>query len=159
VVLRPVDLRDVVAQATESFMPLAAAGATMVRLEPGPPLSGVADADAIRQIVLNLLDNAAKYGAPDQTVIVGLTAHGGKARLTVDDQGPGIPVKERERVWERFFRLPRDRDGAAAGTGIGLAVVRELIALHGGRAWVEDSPDFGGRFVVEWPLALQAGEP
>ena len=76
-------------------------------------------------------------------------------------------LADRERVWDRFWRLERDRGSAVAGTGIGLAVVRELVALHGGRAWVEDAPQGVGangrkgvRFVIELPLMAQtAGSP
>ena len=162
VALRPVDLAEVVRQATESFAPLAAARNVTIRGDASGTLPATADPDAVRQIVLNLLDNAVKYGPAGQTVTVGLTATGGNARVTVDDQGPGIPPADRDRVWDRFFRLPRDRGsgGAAAGTGIGLAVVRELIALHGGRAWVEGAPGgAGARFIVEWPLASSALTP
>src|SRR5438477_533421 len=59
---------------------------------------------------------------------------------------------DRERIWDRFWRLERDRGSAVAGTGIGLSVVRELVALHGGRSWAEDAPGSGGRFVIELPL-------
>src|SRR5207244_135699 len=83
--------------------------------------------------LLNLLDNAVKYGPPAQVVTVGLAAGEQRARIWVDDEGPGIPPADRERVWDRFWRLERDRGSAVAGTGIGLAVVRELVALHGGR--------------------------
>src|SRR5438445_12247258 len=107
-------------------------------------------------MLLNLLDNAVKYGPPGQTVTLGLTVTDGRARICVDDQGPGIPPAERERIWERFWRLERDRGSAVAGTGIALAVVRELAALHRGRAWIEDPPGGhagGARFVLEEPAA------
>ena len=117
------------------------------------------DAEAFRQMLLNLLDNAVKYGPPAQVVTVGLAAGEQRARIWVDDEGPGIPPADRERVWDRFWRLERDRGSAVAGTGIGLAVVRELVALHGGRAWVEDpqpraaaNGGCGVRFVIELPL-------
>jgi predicted Zn-dependent peptidase len=92
------------------------------------------DADALRQMLLNLLDNAVKYGPAQQTITVSLEALDGRARIRVEDEGPGIPAADRERVWDRFWRLERDRGSAVAGTGIGLSVVRELVALHGGRA-------------------------
>jgi signal transduction histidine kinase len=150
---RPVDLAAVVRQAAEAFTPLAAARQVALRAEAPPTLAGNADADAVRQIVLNLLDNAVKYGPAGQTVTLSLQAVGGRARLIVDDEGEGIPPADRERIWERFFRLPRDRgSSSAAGTGIGLAVVRELSALHGGRAWVESAPTGGARFIIDWPL-------
>ncbi len=107
-------------------------------------------------MLLNLLDNAVKYGPSGQTVTLGLTMSDGRARICVDDQGPGIPAADRERIWDQFWRLERDRGSAVAGTGIGLSVVRELVALHGGRAWAEDAPRSGGRFVIELPLVPQA---
>src|SRR3712207_7382097 len=61
-----------------------------------------------------------------------------RVRVWVEDEGPGIPPQERERVWLPFLRLQRDRNGATGGSGIGLAVVRELALLHGGETWVED---------------------
>src|SRR5439155_42324 len=84
------------------------------------------DAEALRQMLVNLLDNAVKYGPPDQTITVGLDAADGKARIRVEDQGAGIPAADRERIWDRFWRLERDRGSAVAGTGIGLSVVRAL---------------------------------
>src|SRR5207302_10507190 len=93
---------------------------------------------AFRQMLLNLLDNAIKYGPPGQVVTVGLAAADQRARIWVDDQGPGIPAADRERAWDRFWRLERDRGSAVAGTGTGPAVGRGPVALHGGRAWPED---------------------
>src|SRR3989454_10950582 len=109
-------------------------------------------------MLLNLLDNAVKYGPSGQTVTLGLTVADGRARVSVDDEGPGIPAAERERIWDRFWRLERDRGSAVAGTGIGVSVGRELVALHGGRTWGEDAPAAergdraGSRVVVELPL-------
>jgi signal transduction histidine kinase len=156
VAIRPLDLAAAVREATEAFAPLAAARNVTLRCELPESLPGSADPDAVRQVVLNLLDNAVKYGPPGTTVSIGLEASAGRVRVSVDDAGPGIPPADRERVWRRFFRLPRDRGSGAAGTGIGLSVVRELAALHGGRAWVETAPAGGARFVVEWPLAPEA---
>ena len=72
-------------------------------------------------------------------------------RLSVEDQGPGIPAAARRRVFERYERLPRDQAKAVAGTGIGLAVVADLVERHGGRVFVEDGAAGGARFVVELP--------
>jgi signal transduction histidine kinase len=71
----------------------------------------------------------------------------------VEDEGPGIPAADRERIWERFFRLPRDRSSSVAGTGIGLAVVRDLVRLQGASVRVESGAAGGARFVVELPPA------
>ena len=115
------------------------------------------DRGAVRQVLLNLMDNAVKYGPAGQTIQVGLAAADGTARITVQDQGPGIPPRERERIFAPFVRLKRDADSAVAGSGIGLAVVAQLAALHGGRALVEEAAGGGGRFVVELPADEPAG--
>jgi signal transduction histidine kinase len=75
------------------------------------------------------------------------------ARISVEDQGPGIPEEERERIWEPYRRLPRDVDGGRPGSGVGLAVVHALVRRYGGRVRVEDVAPTGSRFVVELPLA------
>jgi signal transduction histidine kinase len=138
----------------ESFAPLA--DTRHVRIVTSLPDGIVAWADegALRQMLLNLLDNAVKYGPEGQVVTVGMDPpQGDRVRIWVQDQGPGVPAADRERIWEQFWRLERDRGSAVAGTGIGLSVVRELAALHRGRAWVETAPGGGARFVIELPAA------
>jgi len=152
----PAPLAPLVREAVEAFAPLAAARGVTFRTELRDGLVAPVDAEALRQMLVNLLDNAVKYGPSDQTITVGLDPADGKARIRVEDQGPGIPAGERERIWDRFWRLERDRGSAVAGTGIGLSVVRELVALHGGRAWAEEGRGGNGaRFVLELPLAAQ----
>ena len=125
----------------------------MVRTELDPDAAAPVDHDALRQILLNLLDNAVKYGPSEQCVQVVLTENPGQVLISVADQGPGIPKADRERIWSGYFRLHRERQSAIAGAGIGLAIVRDLAARHGGRTWVEDCSDGGARFVVEFPKA------
>jgi len=130
----PTKLAPLVQEVIDGFSPLAAArGATLAASVP-EDLIVPADPGAVRQMLLNLLDNAVKYGPAGQEVRIGASRDNGVARLWVDDGGPGIPRADRERVWVRFWRLERDRDSAVAGSGIGLAVVRELASLHHGRA-------------------------
>jgi len=109
-------------------------------------------------MVLNLLDNAVKYGHRPQTVTAGTIARGDRVRLWIDDQGEGIPERERERVWTSFYRLDRHAESAVAGSGIGLYVVRELARLHGGDSWIESAPGDGGgaRVVIELNAAPRA---
>jgi signal transduction histidine kinase len=145
-----VDVGDLVRRVASDFEPLAASRGCELRVEVPAAVSAPLDPGAIRQILLNLLDNALKYGPQGQTVHIGLTREDGRVRLGVEDQGPGVPESERERIWERFWRSDRHRDSAVAGTGIGLAVVRELAALHDGGAWVESAAGGGARFVVEF---------
>ncbi len=158
----PAPLAPLLSEAAEGFAPLAAARGVTLCTELTDGVVAPVDADALRQMLLNLLDNAVKYGPAGQTVTLGLTVTDGRALVCVDDQGPGVPAADRERIWDRFWRLERDRGSAVAGTGIGLSVVRELVALHGGRAWAEDAPATerggraGSRFVIELPLVPQA---
>lgn len=143
----PRRLAPLLRETVERFAPLAG-GPLRIELELDEPLAAPLHADSLRQIVINLLDNAAKYGGDGPVVVRTLLADG-RARLEVEDAGPGIAPADRTRVWEPYVRL--ERAPAVAGSGIGLAVVRELAAAHGGACWVEEAPGGGARFVVELP--------
>jgi len=136
----------------EEFAPLAAPHGMTVTLEGAPSVRARLQRAGLRQILLNLLDNAMKYGGDGTEVRVDVSAMpGGGARLRVDDNGPGVPASERERIWKPFERGGVARTRAAGGSGIGLTIVREIAQEHGGRAWVESSPAGGARFIVELP--------
>jgi two-component system OmpR family sensor kinase len=109
------------------------------------------DPQRLHQVVANLLANAIKFTPAGGTVTLDIASHAADAVLEVTDTGPGIPEQERARVWERFYRGGTGR--AAAGSGIGLAVVKELVDAHGGTVAVDDAPGGGARFVVRIPLA------
>jgi signal transduction histidine kinase len=157
--LRPVDepLAMHVRAAHELFEPIVRARQVRVTTRLDESIRCPVDPGAMRQILLNLIDNAVKYGPVRQEVRVTLerTADGKSARIVVEDEGPGIPKERRARVWEPFYRLDRDADAAVAGSGIGLSVVRELATKLGGSARIEDSP-VGARVVVELPLCEAA---
>jgi signal transduction histidine kinase len=152
----PVDLSQAVASVVEDWLPLAAAADVRVETHYAPDVHALADRGALRQMVLNLLDNAVKYGPAGQTVLLGTSMVGGRSRVWIDDQGEGIPERERERVFSSFYRLDRHANSAVAGSGIGLYVVRELARLHGGDAWAERAPGGGARIVVELSAAAPA---
>ena len=139
-----------VTDVVESFGPLAAARHARVVTDLDHHVAASIDRGALRQMLLNILDNAVKYGPEGQTIAVTLRMLGDRLQLSVDDQGQGIAPGDAERVFEPFIRLARAED-ATGGTGIGLAIVRQLAELHGGRAWVE-----GARFIVEIPGAWSA---
>jgi signal transduction histidine kinase len=140
----------------EAFAPLAQSGRAKVELAVEHDIEVPVDAGALRQILLNLLDNAVKYGPPGQTVTVSIRRHGPLGVITVDDQGGGIPQEARELIWRPYSRLASAASSAVAGTGIGLAVVHDLVTLHGGHVRVEDAPSGGSRFIVELPGASPA---
>jgi signal transduction histidine kinase len=148
---RPLDLTGEHRNAVESFEPIAAARGARVVIEAPASLIADADAEAVRQIVVNLLDNAIKFGPAGQTVQVALTQSDDTVRLTVDDQGPGIPADSRERVFGRFIRLEREFAAGIAGTGLGLALVRDLVRLHGGTVVAESGSSGGARLTVQFP--------
>lgn len=156
--VNPTDMRiaPVVRECIESFSVLAQARSIEFRMELQNDLIASVDSAALRQIVLNLLDNAAKYGPVGQRVVVGAALFDNAARIWVDDEGPGVPLRERQRVFDPFYRM-RDAQNAT-GSGIGLSVVRELVSLHGGDVWIEDAPDAGARVVVQFPGAYLTSE-
>ena len=154
------DLGAVVESVTESFEPLARAAEAALerRIETG--IECTMDVEATRQAVLNLLDNAVKYGPAGQVIEIGVRGTPGEpkgfATMWVEDEGPGVPPGQQDRVWDAYVRLDRDRASATAGSGIGLAVVRRVIEAQGGRVGVEAGdrgPGPGARFIIELPLA------
>ena len=139
-----VDVTREVAESVDAFAPIALASEVAVRAKGTEAWADVERA-ALRQILVNLLDNAVKHGGRGTTVHVSTRIDGPGLRLEVDDAGPGVPREWRERVFEPFTRV----DGRkVTGAGIGLSVVRELVEAHGGRVWIEDSPLGGARVIV-----------
>lgn len=114
-----------------------------------PPLAVAIDEAALRRVLDNLVDNAFAYG---QCADISLTATDTEARIAVADRGPGVPVAERELIFEPFYRLEGSRSRAHGGTGLGLAIVRQILDRHGGRISVGDRPG-GAVFTVTLPLA------
>ena len=149
----PVDVAAAVGQIVDEFQPLAAARRTRVVADLAPAPQPLLRPEALRHIVLNLLDNAVKYGPAGQTVTVRVRDAGGAVRIEVGDEGPGVASTERESIWQPYRR--GRAVGHAAGSGIGLSVVHDVVAEHGGRAWVADSAG-GALFVVTLPAPAMA---
>ena len=152
-----VDLTATVRETVESFEPLARTRRTRLQVEADDDVKAMADGDAVRRILLNLLDNAVKYGPQDQVVTVSLkpTPAAERVVLAVEDQGPGIPRDARERIFRPFHRLEREEQAAIAGSGVGLAIVHDLVARMRGEIRVEDAPGGGARFVVTMSTGLE----
>jgi two-component system phosphate regulon sensor histidine kinase PhoR len=149
--LELVNLTSEVREIVDSFAPLVESRRVTIRTALESGVSALVDRAAFRQILLNLLDNAAKYGPPSQTVVVGVaSAAGDRARLWVEDEGPGVPEAERVHVWRPFYRAERDRGSVATGSGIGLAVVGDLVTQQHGRRWIETGASGGARIVIEF---------
>jgi two-component system phosphate regulon sensor histidine kinase PhoR len=114
----------------------------------GPPLHVHADADRIRQVLVNLLDNALRYSPPGETVTVSvgqdsILPHPSYVTVSVQDRGPGIPLAEQARVFERFYRADKSRARKDGGAGLGLSIAQTLVEAHGGHITLESSPGQG----------------
>jgi signal transduction histidine kinase len=109
------------------------------------------DPDLIAQVVRNLLSNASRHAGSGGRVVLSARADGAGLVVSVDDDGPGIPPQQRERVFDRFHRSEQARDRASGGSGLGLGIARSIVELHGGRIWVDDSPLAGARVSFELP--------
>ena len=109
------------------------------------------DRKAMPYALRNLLRNAFKYAG--RQIIVSAQLQDGKIVVHVDDDGIGIPPEDRENVFSAFTRLDRSRDRATGGYGLGLAITRRVLELHGGTATADASPLGGARFTLAWPLA------
>lgn len=149
------DLGELVEEIVESYVPVAEQKGMRLLADAPSGIVVTVDPRAMRQVVVNLLDNALKYGPTGQLVRVDVTRSGEEAELAVEDGGEGIPPESRRRLFEPFVRLGRFA-GTTAGSGIGLSVVRDIVRLHSGRIRVEDGKTAGARFVVELPLAARA---
>ena len=115
-----------------------------------PPV--LADADLLARAVTNLVANAIKYSPPGAKISV--AANAGKDSLSIDvkDTGPGIPVEHLGRIFDKFYRVPRIEDAEVPGTGLGLAMVREIMEMHGGAVTVISVVGVGSTFKLRLPL-------
>jgi signal transduction histidine kinase len=111
------------------------------------------DADLLKQLLLNLVDNALTYTPPGGHVDLALSVADGQARLAVRDTGPGIAPADLARIFERFYRLDRARSRRSGGAGLGLAIARWIAEAHGGRIEVQSTVGQGSTFTVVLPLA------
>lgn len=126
--LVPVDLAELARAAVATSYPVMAAREQQIELQgDADPVNG--DAFALDILLTNLLENASRYGGTGGQIRVTLTTDTGGTRLMVEDDGPGIPAAQRQRVFERFYR--GEHDSAQAGSGLGLAIVQNIVALHG----------------------------
>ena len=108
------------------------------------------DRQRMTQALGNLIDNALKHSPENGTVTLGAAIHGGEAVLTVEDNGPGIPQEERERIFDKLYRLDKSR--STKGLGLGLSLVRAVVSAHGGRVAASEASDGGSVFSIRFPM-------
>jgi signal transduction histidine kinase len=119
-------------------------------LEPAPTLR--ADRDRLAQVLTNLVSNAVKHSGGGGRVEVRLRTVDDRVRLSVLDEGPGVPVEDRERIFERFHQLDSTDTRSRGGSGLGLAIAKAIVEEHAGAIGVESAPGRGSEFWFELPV-------
>jgi two-component system, OmpR family, phosphate regulon sensor histidine kinase PhoR len=103
-------------------------------------------------VFFNLVENAIKYGKPGGKVLVqARPLAGSRVEICVVDDGPGISLEARDRVFERFYRVDRARSRESGGTGLGLSIVKHIVQAHGGEVWLQSAPGAGAAFYFTLP--------
>ncbi|MFP5503026.1 MAG: ATP-binding protein [Candidatus Sericytochromatia bacterium] len=149
----PTDLTGIAANVLKSLQPQAQAkGVRLIADLPPGPLETCADAQRLEQVLINLLHNAIKFASPDGMVRLTLGVSGREARFQVEDDGPGVPLEYRERLFEKFFQVPERQAEARGGVGLGLFIAHALVAAHGGMIGVEGREGPGARFWFTVPI-------
>jgi two-component system phosphate regulon sensor histidine kinase PhoR len=152
--LGPVDWRGVVDEAVKRHeSALERKGLACVVRGTAEPVIVQGDPGAMTHVIDNLLDNAIKYTPSSGAVSITLDRHGSVGELVVEDTGVGIPEQDRERIFERFYRVDKARSRELGGTGLGLSIVKHCVHAMGGTVHVDSAPEAGSRFIVRLPLS------
>jgi heavy metal sensor kinase len=148
----PVDLSELARSLVEQLEPVAQANALTLRSESVDKVFVSGDADWLRRLIINLIDNALKFTPPGGAVIVRVSRDVSDARLAVEDTGIGLTTADAQHVFERFFRADPSRSSTTEGAGIGLSLVRWIAERHHGSVTVASRPGRGSTFTLELPL-------
>ena len=150
--MRPESVATLVGEALAQLeTQLQSSGATLELDLPDEAPAVLADREAMVEALLNLLSNALKYGGAG-AVAVGAVQHGKRVRISIQDDGPGIPRKEQRRVFERFYRGSSEVVGRTPGSGLGLAMASLIVRAHKGKIRLRSAPGEGACFTVELPV-------
>lgn len=151
----PLELGGVAAEAAAGLKPLAARKQIVLRVGPFHDLPRVrADRGQIKQVLVNLLDNAVKYTPERGLVRLEGRSDGRTVTVLIEDDGAGIPAEHLPRVFERFYRADKARSRDMGGTGLGLSIVKHIIEAHGGAVAAESEPGRGSRFSFTLPALV-----
>lgn len=153
-----VHVDDVVAEAVDRVRVAARDRRVSVVVGGTGGLKVYGDASLLTTAVRNLLDNAIRYSPAQSRVSVGVSRHDALVRIAVVDQGTGIPVDQRERVFERFYRLDEARSRETGGSGLGLSIVKHIASDHGGRVELWSAEGRGSTFTLVLPEAIEPAE-
>ena len=152
---RPADLGLLIDSMVDEYNSLASEKNLTVRCEhPEAHEKIVLDADKIKQVLRNLLNNAIKFSPEGGTIDISIFKKADSVVVSVRDQGAGVPENELRNVFDKFFQSSKTKTGAG-GTGLGLAICQGIITTHKGRIWAENNPDTGANFLFEIPLSLE----
>jgi signal transduction histidine kinase len=154
-----VDLAALVRLGASNFDSLARERGITFQIEAPGALAAQADAEKLERVLINLLSNAFKFTPAGGRVSCTLQGHEGRAKLVVEDTGPGIAVDMRERIFERFRQVDGGANRQFGGTGLGLAIAQDFVRLHQGSLRAEEASGGGARFVMEMPLRAPEGTP
>jgi two-component system, OmpR family, sensor histidine kinase SenX3 len=150
----PMPVRLLISESVDVVQAAADAAEVPLLVGPEPPdLDIFCDPRQMRSALVNLLDNAIKYSGPSQPVEIGACITDDRIAFVVRDHGIGIPTRDLERIWERFYRVDRARSRDTGGTGLGLAIVRHVAQAHGGEVTVRSREGEGSIFTLYIPLA------
>jgi two-component system sensor histidine kinase SenX3 len=150
----PMPVRLLISESVDVVQAAADAAEVPLLVGPEPPdLEIFCDVRQLRSALVNLLDNAIKYSGPSQPVEIGACILDDRIAFVVRDHGIGIPTRDLERIWERFYRVDRARSRDTGGTGLGLAIVRHVAQAHGGEVTVQSREGEGSIFTLSIPLA------
>ena len=152
-----VDLHELATECSQELAASAESRLVKIAIEPvDEPVVVEGDRQMLGTAMRNLCDNAVKYSPEYATVQVALGTSGDSAWVTVTDRGPGIPLSEQERVFERFYRVDKNRSRQLGGTGLGLSIVRNVMVAHGGQVTLECEPGSGCTFRISLPRTHSA---
>jgi signal transduction histidine kinase len=147
------DLAALVGATSDQMLLLAEDKAIRVTCEANAPVFVMGDRARLKQVVVNLIDNAVKYTPLKGSVHLKVHGTSGEGVFEITDTGAGIPASALPLVFERFYRVDRERSSEDGGAGLGLSIVRSICTAHGGNVRVESTVGSGSRFIVTLPLA------
>jgi heavy metal sensor kinase len=153
------DLAELVATTADQMSLLAEDKSISVACDASQRVMVEGNRARLKQVVVNLLDNAIKYTPKGGTVHLKVASQDGRPMLEVSDTGIGIPPEAVPHVFERFYRVERSRSREQGGAGLGLSIVKSICAAHGAAVEVESIPDQGSRFCIRFPLSVPESEP
>jgi heavy metal sensor kinase len=152
------DLVHLIGRTAEDLRPLAEDKGQTLNLDLAGPAVLEVDEATLRMALVNILDNAVKYTPRAGTISVNLVRRDGELAIEISDTGPGIPSEHRDKIFERFYRVARDRSRDAGGAGLGLAIAKQAVEANGGRIELDGREGQGSTFRIVLPVRSKAVE-